>query len=177
MKPELKRKTGFTLIELLVVIAIISLLSSVVLASISGTREDARKNAAKNDLRAIRTGIQFLINDTGKWPNGCPPGQTSNPELSLNSSQAGLLSKPSVNTGGQCEWTSADVSQWDGPYMQVENLKDPWGDDYMFDPDYILQSCHRGGGGGGTDPVVYSEGGDNNGINSYECSDIIRNLK
>jgi prepilin-type N-terminal cleavage/methylation domain-containing protein len=42
-------KKGFTLIELLVVIAIISLLSSVVLASLSESRTKAR-NAARNQM-------------------------------------------------------------------------------------------------------------------------------
>ena len=41
------KKRGFTLVELLVVIAIISLLSSIVLASLSSVREKARLAAAK----------------------------------------------------------------------------------------------------------------------------------
>jgi prepilin-type N-terminal cleavage/methylation domain-containing protein len=131
-------ETGFTLIELLVVISIISLLSSAVLASLSGTREQAQITAAESELNSIRVGIQQLINDTGKWPNGCPPGDTNNPELHLDDPNAGLVSQPSIGLvdGGPCEWTSKDVNEWDGPYVQADQLTDPWGNNYWFDPDY-----------------------------------------
>ncbi|PSO45449.1 MAG: hypothetical protein BRC25_02230 [Parcubacteria group bacterium SW_6_46_9] len=130
---------GFTLIELLVVISIISLLSSAVLASLSGTREQAKVTAAESELNSIRVGIQQLINDTGKWPNGCPPGDTNNPGVYLDKPNAGLVAKPSVGLvdGGPCEWTSEDVNQeWNGPYVKTDDLKDPWGNSYRFDPDY-----------------------------------------
>jgi len=56
---------GFTLIELLVVIAIISLLSSVVLASLSTSRLKAKDAAIKENMIGIRTlaGIYFSDNN------------------------------------------------------------------------------------------------------------------
>lgn len=47
------KKRGFTLIELLVVIAIISLLSSVVMASLNDSREKARIVAGENLLNQL----------------------------------------------------------------------------------------------------------------------------
>jgi prepilin-type N-terminal cleavage/methylation domain-containing protein len=50
---SIKKLSGFTLIELLVVISIISLLSSVVLASLSAARERARISAGKNFAQTL----------------------------------------------------------------------------------------------------------------------------
>jgi len=66
---------GFTLIELLVVISIISLLSSVVLASINGVRESARESRVQADLQQIRLAIEQLKSDTGLLPNGLDPSE------------------------------------------------------------------------------------------------------
>jgi prepilin-type N-terminal cleavage/methylation domain-containing protein len=130
VKNNQKRPEGaFTLIELLVVISIISLLSSVVLSSLGGAREDARQSAAMAELDSLRTGIELMLNDTGKWPNGCPPsGGVANPEVNLNNPSAGLLSAPSVgNQGSGCIWTSQDVQRWNGPYVNSNDLLDAVG--------------------------------------------------
>lgn len=66
----IKSKEGFTLIELLVVIAIIGLLSSVVLASLSGARESARDTRRVQDFRQLRTAVNMHLNDTGSYPGG-----------------------------------------------------------------------------------------------------------
>ena len=57
---------AFTLIELLVVIAIISLLSSVVLASLSAAREGARDAARLSDTKNVMTAIELYKNDTAR---------------------------------------------------------------------------------------------------------------
>ena len=62
--------SGFTLIELLVVVSIIGLLSSVVLASLSGARERARITRMVSDFRQIETGLTLWMDATGRvqWP-------------------------------------------------------------------------------------------------------------
>lgn len=66
----LKKLHGFTLIELLVVIAIISLLSSIVLASLSGARERARITRMVSDLKQIETSMVMWMQGEGmtQWP-------------------------------------------------------------------------------------------------------------
>jgi type II secretory pathway pseudopilin PulG len=163
---------------LLVVIAIISLLSAVVLASLSDAREEARISAAESELQQIHGSLQFLINNTGNWPFGCRPGikesevALSLPEGSLKSPEAAMVTQPPVGTNGPCEWTSQEVSSWNGPYTSVSQLEDPWGRDYKFDADYLMQSCHEYETGVYL-PVILSEGINDQGENSYDCDDII----
>ena len=66
--------SGFTLIELLVVISIIGLLSSVVLASLSGARESARDSRRQQDMGQIMTALEIYRNQHGHmpgWGSGC----------------------------------------------------------------------------------------------------------
>ncbi|PSO45775.1 MAG: hypothetical protein BRC25_01020 [Parcubacteria group bacterium SW_6_46_9] len=62
--------SGFTLIELLVVVAIISLLSSVILASLSSARESARDTRRATDFEQLRTAMELYYNDNGNYAQG-----------------------------------------------------------------------------------------------------------
>ncbi|MEK7163338.1 MAG: type II secretion system protein [Patescibacteria group bacterium] len=63
-----KRTGGFTLIELLVVIAIISLLSSVVLASLNGARSKARDARRTADVRQIQIALELYYDKYENYP-------------------------------------------------------------------------------------------------------------
>lgn len=67
-RKSLTEERGFTLIELLVVIAIISLLSSVVLASLSSARASARDARRVSDMQQIMTAIELYRNQHGYIP-------------------------------------------------------------------------------------------------------------
>ena len=64
-----RKERGFTLIELLVVIAIIGILASVVLASLSTAREDARDARRIADLRQIQTALEVYYSRNKHYPN------------------------------------------------------------------------------------------------------------
>jgi len=60
--------SGFTLIELLVVIAIISLLASIVLASLTSARDKARVARAASDLKQLTVALNFYLDANGVYP-------------------------------------------------------------------------------------------------------------
>lgn len=59
---------GFTLIELLVVIAIISLLSSLVLASLNSARVKARDVRRIADINQLRLALQLYYDNNNRYP-------------------------------------------------------------------------------------------------------------
>lgn len=69
------KKNGFTLIELLVVIAIISLLSSIILASLNSARGKASNSAIKEDLNNMRSAAELLYSNKGTYGTVCLSGQ------------------------------------------------------------------------------------------------------
>jgi prepilin-type N-terminal cleavage/methylation domain-containing protein/prepilin-type processing-associated H-X9-DG protein len=56
-------RRGFTLIELLVVVAIIALLISLILPSLAGAREAARRAKCESNLRQIATALNLYAQD------------------------------------------------------------------------------------------------------------------
>jgi prepilin-type N-terminal cleavage/methylation domain-containing protein len=93
-KKHLQR--GFTLIELLVVIAIISLLASIILASISTARKYAVDARSAAEFERIKVGLQLYHNDHGGYPL-CDTTTTS------NESQTCCIGDSEPNTpGDQC---------------------------------------------------------------------------
>jgi prepilin-type N-terminal cleavage/methylation domain-containing protein len=62
------KQKGFTLMELLVVISIISLLSSVILASVNDAREKAEYTKLYQDIKQIETALNLARNDYNDWP-------------------------------------------------------------------------------------------------------------
>lgn len=63
-----KNATGFTLIELLVVISIISLLASIVLASLNSARAKARDARRVSDIREIEKALYLYYDNANAWP-------------------------------------------------------------------------------------------------------------
>jgi prepilin-type N-terminal cleavage/methylation domain-containing protein len=61
-------KDGFTLIELLVVLAIVSVLSSVLLSAVNGTRIKARNAVRMTDLSNIQQALELYYHDNGSYP-------------------------------------------------------------------------------------------------------------
>ncbi len=161
---HLKKIRGFTLIELLMVIAIISLITSVVLASLTEARQKAKIARTYSDLIQLRNAIHLMKDDTGSWPNGCESvvfygAIGDNNEAELDSQRAGLSDVSPIETSsGACQWSSAEVAAWNGPYIKSD-FKDPWGEFYWFDNDYeAYQQCDSVTIDPGTLAVVVSFG-------------------
>ncbi len=67
------RIRGFTLIELLVVIAIIGLLSTVVISSLSTTRDRARDTNRVQEMKQIQTALELYYSKHGAYPLSVSP--------------------------------------------------------------------------------------------------------
>jgi len=92
MHSVFSKKKGFTLIELLVVIAVISLLSSVVFASLNSARAKARDAKAIQEFRQVSVALALYFDKYGKYPNEIPVG--SSPwEINFNSMTGQLVAE------------------------------------------------------------------------------------
>lgn len=67
-RPVMKNKKGFTLVELMVVMSIISLMSSLVFASINTARARARDSARYSAVQQMRNAIELYITKYGHAP-------------------------------------------------------------------------------------------------------------
>jgi general secretion pathway protein G len=100
-------QAGVTLIEMLVVVVIIGLFVALVAPNMFRSADKARVTAAKSQIEQLMTALGTYKLDTGIFP-------TSEQGL------AALRVKP------------ADATLWNGPYLQKEIPKDPWGHDYVY---------------------------------------------
>lgn len=108
---------GFTLIELLVVISLISMLASVVIATVSPMRAQARDAKRKQEVHQVDLAIQSYIADNGHPPelSGCEAQTsvpTSVPSGCIAVSTASISSNPSQYSAWQTLKTQLS------PYMK-----------------------------------------------------------
>jgi prepilin-type N-terminal cleavage/methylation domain-containing protein len=73
----ISHKKGFTLIELLIVISIISLISSIVLASVNTARQKSRDTARLQHVKTIQTALEMYYSDNGRYPDSISCAATS----------------------------------------------------------------------------------------------------
>ncbi len=124
--PQAARSRGFTIIELLIVMAILGMLAVMVAPNLFNKADGARRDATLSQISAIGSALATHRLDVGEYPD----------ELE------GLM----TNTTGR--------STWDGPYLNNDVPKDPWGNDYQFSSDgseYTLMSFGGDGLAGGED--------------------------
>jgi len=129
MRDRCRRQQGFTLIELLIVMVIIGLLAALVGPRMFGKVDESRQRSAKAQISLFETALDTYRLDTGKYP-------TTDEGLEA------LRTKPS------------GVERWDGPYLNKEVPKDPWGNEYVYQSpgehgDYDLMSYGADGSPGG----------------------------
>jgi general secretion pathway protein G len=121
MKSRRYKQDGFTLIEIMVVILILGLLATIVVQSLRGAADKAKKTKAQADLAEIKTALDRYYLDNGYYPT-------------TDQGLGALVSAPSSGrVPGNYE---------SGGY--IERLpQDPWGTAYFYQSDgntYTLKS-------------------------------------
>lgn len=135
-----KRK-GFTLIELMVVITILALLGGIVAPRVIGRLRQAKPQKAAMDIKNISTALDMYAADNGDYPTT---------EQGLEA----LIRKPT---------TPPEPMNWNGPYVDPTDFKDPWGNKYI----YVYPGTHEG-----YDFDLYSYGSDGKEGGSGDAADI-----
>jgi len=101
---------GFTFIEIMVVVAILAILAALVVPRIMGRTDDAKRTAAKVQIRNIEGALQLYKLDNGVYP-------------STEQGLKALVDKPSVGVIPK-KWKL-------GGYIQ-KLPEDPWGNQYKY---------------------------------------------
>ena len=98
---------GFSLIELLIVLVIIGLLAAAVGPSLYKRVKPAKQTMTRDQIQNFMVALDNYFIDTGHYP----------------SAQQGLDVLRNNPQG---------IKGWDGPYLQKEIPKDPWGHRYIY---------------------------------------------
>ena len=105
-----RNAAGFTFIEIMVVVAILAILAALVVPRIMGRTDDAKRTAAKVQIRNIEGALQLYKLDNGVYP-------------STEQGLKALIEKPSVGVIPK-KWKI-------GGYLD-KLPEDPWGNPYKY---------------------------------------------
>lgn len=103
-----RKEAGFTFLEILIVIMIIGVLTAIVGPNLIGNVGKSKQVAAKDQIRILELALKQYYADTGQFPT-------------TSQGLAALRRRPSPGPEG-----------WDGPYLDKDVPRDPWGRDYVY---------------------------------------------
>jgi general secretion pathway protein G len=106
----IRSQRGFTFIEIMVVVAILAILAALVVPRIMGRTDEAKRTAAKVQIRNLEGALQLYKLDNGVYP-------------STEQGLKALVEKPSVGVVPK-KWKL-------GGYIQ-KLPEDPWGNVYKY---------------------------------------------
>lgn len=137
------QRQGFTLIELMVVVSIIALLSALAVTSVGGALRKARDARRKNDIKAIKTAMEFYYQENGFYPNtGSPNSSTGGNWLNGSANPVVVpkyMSQAPIDPVNNATYNFLYYigSRWGSGYLIYTHLEDP------NDPDLARsQACY-----------------------------------
>lgn len=153
-------KKGFSLIELLMVIAIIGILSSIVMTSISTSKENLRVGISGEQQRAMMYAVELYYDDMGFYPpdvnRGWDPGfardEPWNPDYEAGEPPSGSYALAGTNCD-HCpsNWEAIVEARWNGPYLPDWPRFTQWEGKY----DYNYWATSKNRSGCTVDPGIY----------------------
>lgn len=105
-----KGEAGFTLVEIMVVVVILALLAGIILPKIMGRPEEARRTAARVQMKEVEAGLNLFKIDNGYYP-------------STEQGLQALVTKPTIG--------EQPKNYKDGGYLH-KVPKDPWGNEFVY---------------------------------------------
>lgn len=106
-----KRVEAFTFVETLSVLAIAAVLTAGSAVSMSKLMDFAKKTSAKNQVMQYKSALYSYFLDCGSYPT--------------------------TEQGLEALWKKPDLypvpENWDGPYVENEISKDPWGSVFIYE--------------------------------------------
>lgn len=127
MERHLSKDEGFTLIEIMVVITILAILAVLVVPKIVGRTDEARRTAAKVQIKNIEEGLHLF-----KLDNGFYPSTEQGLEALVRTPTIGEIPKR-WKEGGYLPKIPKDP--WDHPYQYISPGSHGEYDLYSFGPD------------------------------------------
>jgi prepilin-type N-terminal cleavage/methylation domain-containing protein len=123
MKLRLKNQAGFTLIEMLIVVIVLGILAMIIIPQVSVSTADARLNALKTNLNALRSSIElYYFQHDNKYP-GSTKETDGNPVGS--DADAAKAFVPQLTKYSDLTGKTADVKGGNavfGPYVKAATL-------------------------------------------------------
>jgi general secretion pathway protein G len=104
MFQPLRRQAGMSLIEMLAVIVLIGIVMTVIGQQVFQRMESGKFNAARAQVQSLSMKIEAYALD-----NGRPPQRLED-----------LVRRP------------GDARNWNGPYARESDLRDPWGNEFVY---------------------------------------------
>jgi general secretion pathway protein G len=107
-KSRKRRRAGLTLMEVMLVLVILGILGSMAALFLRGAQKQALIRTTQAEMAVFKTGLEAYQMNMFAYP------QTQDGLQSL-------LNAPSNST------------QWMGPYIEPNDLQDPWGNPYQYE--------------------------------------------
>lgn len=125
---------GFTLIELIVVIAIISILAAIVSPNAFKAIEKAKIARLTLDIKNIKTAAMSYYGDVGLWPpDVCPEEEPGFVQPNAYAEPRCTPCGDDNNAYRPAGWQNIVNNTWDGPYLERNVPRTPWGGSYDWE--------------------------------------------